>query len=377
MSNDTTTPTRRRLCSGRRCGALAAVTAAALVAGVLVLVLPARLQAQDPLEEGVAFRVSGIQLQDRAGDRVILTGATHYLIPFYPSSTGGVDPALEEYTNRSFAIKDKAFAEMKRLGMNTVRVPVSLTGWVDDPYGIGGKDAYMRRLEAIIDSAIGNDLYVVIVWFGGRVQPGTAAYDAFAEMSERVAELAKDRPEVIIEPINEPVEEASPEWVSQTELLLQLWREDLGYRGLMIIDTPYWSWSFDPDAATEVLERDSDLLGESRVLFANHRYANFSDSFVEEDMEAWDDEILTNVRLFPILGGEYGWYTVGFPTSFEWNTEFFQHLAAVAIPEGMNGAMAFAWHWVDDNSMTTDDGLTINHRGKQYVDLVVEPVNEL
>ncbi len=90
-------------------------------------------------------------------------------------------------------------------------------------------------------------------------------------------------------------------------------------------------------------------------MFANHRYANASTCFCGAEQSSWQSEIGANVATFPILGTEYGWFNHQGAPHPTWNNQLFAYLAQPAVPAGLNGAIAFVWHWVDDNSMTTPD----------------------
>jgi hypothetical protein len=172
----------------------------------------------------------------------------------------------------------------------------------------------------------------------------------------------------MVEPVTEPEVESWLDWSARTAELLKYWRATLGYRGIVIVDTPYWSWTFDPKWALRVTSTDASLLGsQSQVVFANGRYSNGSDQFFGQDKATWAADILQHVDEFAILGSEYGWANAPYPVSWKWNQQFFRYLAETAVPAGINGALAFVWHWVDDNTMTENDGLTLSRAGRQYV----------
>ena len=45
-----------------------------------------------------------------------------------------------------------------------------------------------------------------------------------------------------------------------------------------------------------------------------------------------------------------------------------------AVPEGLNGYVAFVWDWVDENTMTEDGGLELNDYGRLVRDEVLRPL---
>ncbi|HSK28129.1 MAG TPA: cellulase family glycosylhydrolase, partial [Jiangellales bacterium] len=323
--------------------------------------------------------VQGTVLREAGGERFVVAGAADYLLPFYAADDGGPDPAVLEYTERSFRSRDAAFEEMRRAGINLVRVPLGPGPYVDDVYGLGGKQGYLRRLEQVLDSAHRAGLVVLLGWWPDEQDLTDAGWSQrLLSMMADVAGLVGDRPGVMIEPVNEPALDDWPSWSGAMTDLLTFWREDLAWRGVLVVDTPGFSWSLAVGPVRRLLAVDGRLLGgDPQLLVANHRYANDEECFCGDTLDEWVAEIGQHVDEVPVLGTEYGWFNAGFPVSDRWNQELFDHLATVAVPAGLNGAVAFLWSWVDPNSMTLEDGMTLGANGTQFRDAFALPVGAL
>jgi hypothetical protein len=292
---------------------------------------------------------------DATGARVVLAGAADYLMPFYTADNGQPDSALAQSVPVNFDRRDQDFAAMKAAGYNAVRVPVSTDVFSANPYFGGGTAAYLQRMREIATSATNAGLYVIVGWWGllGGAQSAAALQPALT-MMKAVADALRDFPSVLYEPVNEPFNISWPDWHNAMTTIMTWWRTTIGYHGPLIIDTINWSWSFDAGQATQLQTFDAKLLGgTSQLVFANHRYANASSCFCGAEQSSWQSEIGANVATFPILGTEYGWFNHQGAPRPSWNDQLFAYLAQRAVPAGLNGAIAFVWHWVDDNSMTT------------------------
>jgi hypothetical protein len=315
----------------------------------------------------VALHVNGSLLVDSSDKRVILKGVTDYLLPFYTTASGTADPTLASAVAGNYAGRDAAFAAMKADGYNTVRVPLGVGTFINDVYGVGGSGGYLARIKAITASAQAHDLRVIFCWWNVLDGPAALANvpTALAVM-HTVATALRGNSDVLFEPVNEPFNLTWAQWQPVMQTIVTFWRTTIGYTGPLIVDTTNYSWAFDPTQARLIQALDTRLLGgSSEVVFANHRYANSNTCFCGTEKTNWEQSVGRFVTTFPLLGTEYGWYNNAGAPSQTWNAQLFNALAKTSVPQGFNGALAFVWHWIDDNSMTTN-GTTLNTNGTSY-----------
>ena len=342
-----------------------------LVAGVSVgaaVLLPDDASGPAPLT------VSGNLLQAN-GERVVLTGASAYLLPFYRGDgEGGRDIALQETTERSYRQRIQMLDHMRENHVNTLRVPVSLTGYEQDIYELGGQQAYLERLRGIVAAAADRDIRVVVGWWDSHAQGAEwlQTYRDVLPMMADVRAALEPWPSVVYEPFNEPHDVTWEQWEPVMRDVVSFWRDDLDYDGVLLIDTIDYSWNFDPQAARRLLDHDADLRGDAAaIVFANHRYANDNICFCDDERAEWEEVVGQHVDEFPIIGTEYGrWTGPDFQPQDRWNAEFAEHVSTTAVPAGLNGYLAFVWDWVDENSMTERDGSELNAYGRLITDEV-------
>jgi hypothetical protein len=105
------------------------------------------------------------------GERVVLQGASAYLLPFYTGAgEGGRDVSLQETTERSYRDLPLLLDRMREHHVNTLRVPVALTGYEEDIYGLGGQEGYLERLREIVSAAAERDIRVIVGWWDSHAQ---------------------------------------------------------------------------------------------------------------------------------------------------------------------------------------------------------------
>lgn len=322
------------------------------------------------------LRTSANLLVDGRGHRVVLRGVTLYAVPFEDAGAGHPDPNLQRVTSTVYADRTAIFHSIAATGANVVRIPVSGYSWTHDTYGLGGSAGYLRRLVAIVDAARHAGLYVIIGWWDATAwgttfpanEPGQAA------MMAAVAHAFRHDGRVMFEPFNEPNGIGWSSWQGVVTRTLDLWRRQIGYRGVLILDTIAFSWDFDPAQATVVLDEDRRIAGTPDVVFANHRYANTDTCFCGRAAQAWTDDVERFVGTFPILGDEYGNFNAPFPPQPAWTSQFLAYVGTRSIPAGLNGALAFVWYWVDPNTMTAADAHTLTAYGRQVAaDILQSP----
>ncbi len=297
--------------------------------------------------------------------RFVVKGATAYLLPFYTKPDGSPDDGIGPTAARNFDERSTIFARMAELGVNTLRVPVALATYENDVYELGGKDAYLERLEAIVADANAVGLLIIISWWdslgAGADWPEEAS--SVHGMMRDVYERFEANTQVVYEPWNEPHEVTWDEWIDTTTETVELFRNDFGYRGLLIADTIDYSWGFSTKHADEILDLDGELLGGApNIAFANHRYANLNTCFCGDELESWENVVGRYVDEYPIVGTEYGFFNhLGDPVPL-WNEELVAHLIA-KVDDGFNGYTAFVWDWSDPNTLTIGDLVTLNEHG--------------
>jgi hypothetical protein len=282
-----------------------------------------------------------------------MRGVIVYAMPFYETN-GEPDPALASTTEAAYANRRDMFARLKALGFNTVKIPVSQSVYSGDTYGLDGTSAYLARLQAIVNAATAEGLYVDLCWMDavGEGYSVITEYSSAFPMMHAVALMFADNPGVIYEPFNEPHEISWDQWIVISEKMLQYWRGTIGYHGVIIADTEGWSWSFDPSYVSALISYDAALLGHPNLLIANHRYPNGHVCFCGAERAFWDSLIGQYIGKFPLVGSEYGIQDVVGPPELAWGQGFVSYLKDEAIPSGFNGALMFVWNWVDPNTMT-------------------------
>jgi hypothetical protein len=330
-----------------------------------------------PPPSGAAPFQSGNLLRLPDGTRFVAKGAAVYMYPFYDNGPGAPDQGLGASAAANFAKRDAIFAEMHSLGFNSVRVALGSGPYDRDTYHLGGKPGEIQQIKSIVSSAEKAGLYVLLGWWDSLGSGGAlpSQYQQPFAMMADVRTALGDDPMVIYEPFNEPNNISWDQWQTAVQTTLRFFRNDLHYRGLMVMDTINWSWSFDPGQADRVLSLDATLLGgHSNLVFANHRYADNNTCFCDGEEASFINEVGNNVGRYPIVGTEYGfWVGLGPPHPL-WNSQFLTYLSSIAVPAGLNGAWLFVWNWVDPNSMTNPDALTLNDWGESALANLITPL---
>jgi hypothetical protein len=238
--------------------------------------------------------------------------------------------------------REAMYDRMVSLGIN----PVRLNYWTSvDP----------SRVLDHVASAASRGLHVLLCLHDvtGRTGPDLlGTIDAGRRAMTALYETPGigDNPLVYFEPWNEPGPGPWPEWRTFMEASVSHLR-GLGYRRLVVVDTPSWSWTFSPEEADRMLAFDASLLGgKAQVVFANHRYPRPKEpsdvSYERAHRAEHDAGVLRHVGLYPILATEHGWNVDDPPQDCErWLRELLRHLTRTAIPAGHNGVFAWMWSW--------------------------------
>jgi hypothetical protein len=327
----------------------------------------------DPGSAGIEnrLRMEDNQLVDADGEPVVLLGSTLYAFPFYLSD-GWVDWPVMVESRRNVEHLDQILDRMAEFGFDTIRVPLGTDAWAEHIYALTTEE-WLDRIERIVADAAERDIHVMFTWWDALTwgSEWPQRYDESFEFMRAVHERVGDEPNVMIEPMNEPREITWDEWIEATSATVRFWREDLGYDGVLILDTINWSWSFDPDAADELIDLDTDLLGEPNLMFAIHRYANDRTCFCDDELEQWERSVGRHIGDYPIIVTEVGNVNEGFPAQPQWVDQFVDHLVTDGVDRGLNGVLAFTWRWQDENSMTEWDGVNLTAFGSRIIDLML------
>ncbi|HLN07071.1 MAG TPA: hypothetical protein VK217_12385 [Acidimicrobiales bacterium] len=176
-------------------------------------------------------------------------------------------------------------------------------------------------------------------------------YQSQWTMMRTVAAMFRNDPYVVFEPYNEPNHITWAQWILIMKRTLDSWRGVLGYRGLLIIDTPQFSWGFEPAYVRRLQQYDAALLGRADLVIANHRYPDGSLCFCGTSEASWVTTVGQYSSRFPIVGTELGIYDGFGGVGLEWGRSFLAYLDSTAIPHGFNGSVIFVWSWVNADSI--------------------------
>jgi endoglucanase len=217
-----------------------ALLAAALCLSSMVAV------AATPVATHGALALKGNQLVDKAGKPVALAGPS-----FFWSNTGWDQ---EKFYN---AAAVKTFAT--DWNASVVRAAMG----VDAPGGLLQDPANEARVEALVDAAIANGVYVIIDWHSHHAEQFTDQSIAFFK---RMATKYGKTPNVIYELYNEPLREATWGTVIKpyaTKVIAAIRAIDPD--NLIIVGTPSWSQDVEVAAA--------DPIKGHNIVYALHFYA--------------------------------------------------------------------------------------------------------
>jgi hypothetical protein len=303
------------------------------------------------------LQVVGSTLELSSGGRFFVRGVEVYAMPFYDDD-GQPDAALASVTEAEWSDRDAIFARIAALGADTVRIQITAHSYNHDYYGLGGSAGYLARLVAFVRSANAAGLEVILTWSDavGERAALLTEYPTQLEMMSTVAAALRSDPDVLYEPYNEPNGMSWAQWAGLVKTTLAYWRRTIGYSGPLILDTPDYSWAFEPSWASDVVADDAALLGRPNVLIANHRYPNQQTCFCGAEEAAWVSMVGRYTRQIPVIGTEYGVYDGTGPEQLQWGRQFLDYVSTDAGPGGLNGAVAFVWDWVDPDSMTDTAG---------------------
>jgi endoglucanase len=230
----------------------------ALLAAVVCLASTAAFAAT-PVQLHGALKVEGTRLVDQSGKPVALAGPS-----FFWSNTGwGQEKFYNANAVKTFATEWNASVVRAAMGVD------AKGGYLQDR-------ANEARVEAVVDAAIANGVYVIIDWHSHHAeQYGDEAVAFFRKMATKYG----GTPNVIYELYNEPLKEAS--WTGTikpyAEKVIAAIRA-IDPDNLIIVGTPAWSQDVDIAAA--------DPLTGTNLLYALHFYAGTHKQFLRDKADA-------------------------------------------------------------------------------------------
>ena len=221
---------------------------------ILSCLFLATAQAQAPVKKYGQLQVNGAQLCDQQGRPVILRGVSlgwHNLWPrFY----------------------NKKVVQTLHNDWHTSVVRAAMGILIEDNYLENPKFA-MQCITPVIESAIKNNVYVIIDWHSHVLQTKEAK-QFFGQMAKKYGKY----PHVIYEIYNEPVEDT---WADlkkyATEVIGEIRKYDAD--NIVLVGCPHW----DQDIH---LVAESPLEGFSNIMYTVHFYAATHGEYLRERTEA-------------------------------------------------------------------------------------------
>lgn len=221
------------------------------------------IQAQAPVKKYGQLQVKGSQLCDQQGQPVILRGVSlgwHNLWPrFY----------------------NKKVVQTLKQDWNVSVVRAAMGILIEDNY-LENPDFAMQCMTPVIESAIKQDVYVIIDWHSHRLNTQEAK-----EFFGRMAQKYGKHPHIIYEIYNEPVEDT---WANlkkyATEVIGEIRKYDPD--NIVLVGCPHW----DQDIH---LVAESPLEGFHNIMYTVHFYAATHGDYLRQRTE---DAVKKGIPIF-------------------------------------------------------------------------------
>ncbi len=231
---------------------------------------------------------------------------------------------------------EKMILDIKKMGFNTIRIPVTWSGNADADGNINA--AWLKRVKEVVDYAYDNDMYVILnshhdnsyYDVGGCVKSDDTYKKSIKKMTNvwtQIANTFKDYDErLIFETLNEPrVEGSAKEWSGGTaperevvaglnKAIVKAIRETGGNNSYRCIMVPAYAAT----SSTSIL-RQLDLPDDDRIIVSVHAYspynfamnANGSAKFTDSDKKELTRFFKDLNDIFvskgtPVIIGEFG-----------------------------------------------------------------------
>jgi endoglucanase len=207
---------------------------------ILGLFLSIDLQAQ-PVKKHGNLSVKGTQLIDEHGNATVLNGVSYGWHNWWPRF-------YNKESVKWLATDWKCSVVRAAMGVEPKE------GYIDKP------DWSKEKMEAVIQGAIDNDIYVLIDWHSHNIRLAEAKA-FFAEMARKYGK----NPHVIYELFNEPVKDS---WAQVKEYSIELIKtiRAIDPDNIILVGSPHW----DQDIH---LVADDPIQGFSNIMYTCHFYA--------------------------------------------------------------------------------------------------------
>ncbi len=195
-----------------------------------------------PVQQHGQLHVAGTQLTDEKNNAVVLRGMSYGWHNLWPRF----------YNTESVAWLYKDW------GCTVVRAAMGIE--LNDSGYLKNPQFSTSKIEAIVEGAIKQGIYVIIDWHSHNIQTA-AAKDFFAKMSARYGKY----PNIIYEVYNEPDYESSPEVKAYTTEVIKAIRA-ADPDNIILVGNPHWDQDIHLVAA-------DPLTGFSNIMYTVHYYA--------------------------------------------------------------------------------------------------------
>jgi len=222
-----------------------------LIAAVLCIGVFACLNVQaQPVKEHGSLSVQGTQLTDEHGHAVVLNGVSFGWHNWWPRF---YNPGAVKW----LATDWKCSVVRAALGVEP------RGAYLDRP------DWSKEQIEAVIQGAIDNDVYVIIDWHSHSIKLPEAK-QFFAEMARKYGQ----HPHVMYELFNEPVRDSWADVKAYSIELIKTIRE-IDPDNLILVGSPHW----DQDIH---LVADDPIEGQTNIMYTCHFYAATHGKFLRD-----------------------------------------------------------------------------------------------
>ncbi|MBN2280686.1 MAG: glycoside hydrolase family 5 protein [Candidatus Marinimicrobia bacterium] len=204
------------------------------------------------VETNGQLQVKGVQLVNRTGDPIVLRGLSYGWHNWWPRfyNEGTVKWLKEDW-------KVTVVRTALGVGVN------SENAYFQNP------DFSLEKIEAVINGAINEDIYVIIDWHSHQIFREEAV-DFFSKMAKKYGH----HPHIIYEIFNEPVHNSWEEVKAYSMEIIQAIRQ-FDPDNIILVGSPHW----DQDVH---LAADDPLTGFDNIMYSLHFYARTHKQWLRE-----------------------------------------------------------------------------------------------
>jgi hypothetical protein len=343
-----------------------------------------RVALDPPPDDGKAFHSTVTRFATPAGATPVASGGMLHV-----GSSGGPrlelrgvnvwglqDSITQGFGAQQYEQRATVASTIKSWGANLVRFRVLADDYNGAPSAATGgltRAQMIQRIKDWRDAVVSRGMYFMVCSWDGL--DGAYAGARWAGNGQRVHQLFADihaalgdDPKVIYEVTNEPNNVSWADWDANMRGSIAYFREQLGYRGLLVIDPIWWANSgtggegYDDArySALEAYDAARAGMGSHQLAFAKHDYAS---SYRDKawDGGAWVAAQGGSQTKHLIFETEFGNYN-GDPStvSDSWSSAAASFFAnRFAAQPNYVGAAAFVFGaWWDANALTTGNNAT-------------------